>query len=101
MPDDENDRSTVQSLKSLRDTGSLDEATFADLSNGYRYLRSVDHQARLVVGRSPALPLPQQSAFGDIARRLGCAGAESLSSELTKQMSSIHRAYERIMSEMK
>jgi len=99
LPDDGNDRSTAQSLKSLRDTGSLDEATFADLSDGYSYLRSVDHQARLVVGRSPALPLPQQSAFADIARRLGCAGAENLSSELAKQMSSIHRAYERIMSD--
>lgn len=99
VPDDENDRSTAQSLKRLRDTGSLDEETFAELSNGYRYLRSVDHQARLVVGRSAALPLPQQSAFADIARRLGCAGAEDLSSELATQMSSIHRAYERIMSE--
>jgi [glutamine synthetase] adenylyltransferase / [glutamine synthetase]-adenylyl-L-tyrosine phosphorylase len=99
VPDDENDRSTAQSLKSLRDAGSLDEATFADLSVGYRYLRSVDHQARLVVGRSAALPLPQQSAFADIARRLGCAGAENLSSELAKQMSSIHRAYERVMSD--
>ncbi|HYV23990.1 MAG TPA: hypothetical protein VE969_02040 [Pyrinomonadaceae bacterium] len=101
VPDDENDRSTAQSLKSLRDAGSLDEATFGDLSDGYRYLRSVDHQARLVVGRSAALPLPEQSAFADIARRLGCAGAENLSSELAKQMSSIHRAYERIISDKK
>lgn len=99
VPDDENDRSTGQSLRRLRDSGSLDETTFAALSDGYRYLRSVDHQARLVVGRSAALPLPQQSAFADIARRLGCAGAETLSAELAKQMSNIHRAYERIMSD--
>jgi glutamate-ammonia-ligase adenylyltransferase len=97
VPDDENDRSTAQSLRRLRDAGSLDEATFADLSDGYRFLRSVDHQARLVVGRSAALPLPQQSAFADIAQRLSCAGAETLSAELAEQMSSIHRAYERIM----
>jgi glutamate-ammonia-ligase adenylyltransferase len=99
VPDDENDRSTAQSLNRLRDAGSLDEATFADLNDGYRFLRSVDHQARLVIGRSTALPLPQRSAFADIARRVGCAGAENLSSELAKQMSSIHRAYERIMSD--
>ncbi|HXI26706.1 MAG TPA: hypothetical protein VNG71_22835 [Pyrinomonadaceae bacterium] len=99
VPDDETDRSTAQSLKRLRDAGSLDRGTFDDLSDGYRYLRSVDHQARLVVGRSTTLPLPQQSAFADIARRLGCAGADNLSSELAKQMSSIHRAYERIMSD--
>jgi glutamate-ammonia-ligase adenylyltransferase len=99
VPDDENDRSTAQSLKRLRASGSLDETTFADLSDGYRFLRSVDHQARLVVGRSAALPLPQQAAFADIARRLDCASAEDLSSALAKQMSRIHDAYERIMSD--
>ena len=99
VPDDENDRSTAQSLNRLRNAGSLNAATFADLSEGYRYLRSVDHQARLIVGRSAALPLPQQSAFADIARRIGCANAETLSLELATQMSSIHRAYERIMSD--
>jgi [glutamine synthetase] adenylyltransferase / [glutamine synthetase]-adenylyl-L-tyrosine phosphorylase len=99
VPDDENDRSTAQSLRRLRDAGSLEEATFAELSDGYRFLRSVDHQARLVVGRSTALPLPQQAAFADIARRLGRAGAETLLSELAKQMNSIHRAYEQIMSD--
>jgi glutamate-ammonia-ligase adenylyltransferase len=99
VPDDESDRSTAKSLERLRDAKSLDQATFTDLSNGYRFLRSVDHQARLIIGRSAALPLPAHPAFADIARRLGCAGADGLSSELAAQMSSIHRAYERIMSD--
>lgn len=99
VPDDESDRSTGRSLHRLRDAGSLDESTFRDLSDGYMFLRAIDHQARLIVGRAATLPLPEQPSFTDIARRVGLVNAENLTSELRTHMNAIRRAYQRIMTD--
>ena len=99
VSDDEVDRSTACSLERLRDAGSLDESTFIELRDGYSFLRSIDHQARLIVGRSATLPLPEQPAYADIARRVSCADADDLTWELRRHMTAIRRAYERIMND--
>jgi glutamate-ammonia-ligase adenylyltransferase len=97
VPDDEADRTTRSTLARLRDAGALDETDFRALDEGYALLRSVDHQLRLIVGRSAWLPLPQHPAFRDIARRLGYEDAAELARELSVSMTKIRGAYERIM----
>jgi glutamate-ammonia-ligase adenylyltransferase len=97
VPDDDEDRSTPATLRRLQAAGSLDETNFVTLDRGYALLRSVDHQSRLMLGRSGRQPAPEQPAFRDLARRLGFEGAAELMKELTVRMSGIRQAYESIM----
>jgi glutamate-ammonia-ligase adenylyltransferase len=97
VQDDEADRTTRSTLERLRDAGALDETDFRALYEGYALLRSVDHQLRLIVGRSAWLPLPQHPAFRDIARRLGYDDPTELTRELSENMTRIRGAYERII----
>jgi [glutamine synthetase] adenylyltransferase / [glutamine synthetase]-adenylyl-L-tyrosine phosphorylase len=97
VQDDEEDRTTRATLRRLHAAGSLNEADFRVLHDGYALLRSADHQLRLIVGRSAHLPLPGHPAFCDIARRLGYDDATKLTRELAGHMTGIRKAYERIL----
>lgn len=97
VQDDDKDRSTPATLQRLRVSGSLDEADFTALNDGYALLRSVDHCLRLMSGRSGRLPSPERPAFRDLARRLGYGSAAGLMKELSARMTSIRRAFDRIM----
>jgi glutamate-ammonia-ligase adenylyltransferase len=97
VQDDYQDRTTIETLRRLRVAGSLGEADFLALADGYALLRSVDHQLRLIVGRSARLPAPEHPAFRDIARRLGYDDAVELMKQLTVCRAGIRRAYESIM----
>ncbi|HSP62667.1 MAG TPA: hypothetical protein VLQ90_06775, partial [Pyrinomonadaceae bacterium] len=97
VQDDIDDRTTTATLGRLRTTGSLNEADFLALAGGYALLRAVDHQLRLILGRSARLPAPAHPAFRDIARRLGYVAAAELTKELNLRMREIRGAYERIM----
>jgi glutamate-ammonia-ligase adenylyltransferase len=98
VKDDESDRTTATTLRRLRDAGSLDTRDFAALDEGYTLLRSVDHQLRLIVGRSARLPLPEHPALRDIALRVGFDDAAELTRQLSASMSGIRGAYERVLS---
>ena len=91
------DRTTLQMLKSLREAGSINQEDHQTLSNGYHLLRAVDHQLRLIVGRSATLPAPEQPAFADIARRLNFNTADELAKLLLARMKEIRITYDRIM----
>ncbi len=97
VPDDDKDRTTLKMLGLLRETGSIDENSFASLYDGYRLLRSIDHEMRLVVGRSANLPAAGHAALADIARRLKYATSDVLVAELQTRMANIRAAYERIL----
>ena len=97
VQDDEADRTTAATLRRLRDAGSLDTPDFAALDEGYALLRSVDHQLRLIVGRSARLPLPEHPALRDIALRVGFDDAAELTRQLSASMSGIRSAYERVL----
>ncbi|MDX6446651.1 MAG: [glutamine synthetase] adenylyltransferase / [glutamine synthetase]-adenylyl-L-tyrosine [Blastocatellia bacterium] len=97
VKDDEVDRTTAATLRRLSEAGSLDRWDFAALNDGYTLLRSVDHQLRLIVGRSARLPPPEHPAFLDIARRAGYQDAAELTRGLSESMSGIRSAYARIM----
>ncbi len=97
VPDDDLDRTTLGMLGRLHDAGSIEDQNFRALLDGYRLLRSIDHEARLIVGRSSTLPVATHAAFADIARRLGYENEAALNTELRERMSDIRAAYERIM----
>jgi glutamate-ammonia-ligase adenylyltransferase len=97
VPDDERDRTTLRMLEQLREAKSLDEKDFQALHEGYRLLRSVDHELRLIVGRSATLPASGHAALADIARRLEYSTPGSLLDELESRMRDIRAAYERVM----
>lgn len=97
VPDDYEDRSTPATLRRLLAAGSLDKTNFVTLDEGYALLRLVDHQVRLMVGRSGRQAAPEHPVFRDIARRLGYGGAAELIKELTVRMTGIRRAYQSIM----
>lgn len=91
------DRTTLRMVTSLREAGSISQEDHQTLSDGYNLLRAVDHQLRLIVGRSATLPALEQPAFADIARRLGYPTAEELANVLVERMKEIRTTYERIM----
>jgi [glutamine synthetase] adenylyltransferase / [glutamine synthetase]-adenylyl-L-tyrosine phosphorylase len=97
VPDDESDRTTLHTIRRLQAEGSLAEREAQALRSGYELLRAVDHQLRLIVGRSATLPAPEQPAFLDIARRLSFGSEAELSAKLRERMQTIREAYERIM----
>ena len=84
-------------MSSLREAGSINQQDHQTLSAGYNLLRAVDHQLRLIVGRSATLPALEQPAFADIAQRLDYPTAEELAGVLVERMQEIRTAYERIM----
>lgn len=97
VPDEGDDRSTAFTLERLREEGSLSEEDCSILTGGYSLLRSIDHNLRLIVGRSTRLPDPNHVTARDIARRMGFGSFGELQQTLTDQMQSIRAAYNRIV----
>jgi glutamate-ammonia-ligase adenylyltransferase len=94
---DEGERSTRASLLRLRDAGSIDEADFQTLREGYALFRKLDHHLRLLAGRSTRLPSAQDHPIlRDLARWTGYPSAAALVADLAAHMSAVRDAYERI-----
>jgi [glutamine synthetase] adenylyltransferase / [glutamine synthetase]-adenylyl-L-tyrosine phosphorylase len=96
--DEGDDRSTAFTLERLREEGSLSEEDFVVLSSGYSLLRSIDHNLRLVVGRSTRLPDPNHPTARDVAMRVGFGSVAEMQKELSEEMRAIRAAYNRILS---
>jgi glutamate-ammonia-ligase adenylyltransferase len=97
VPDDEDDRTTPGMLERLRAAGSITEPNFQRMFAGYHLLRAVDHELRLIIGRSATLPQSDSAAFADIARRLGYNAPHDLEHDLISGMKQIRQAYDGIM----
>jgi glutamate-ammonia-ligase adenylyltransferase len=95
--DEGEDRSTSFTLERLLEEGSLSADEFDTLSTGYSLLRSVDHNLRLVSGRSTHLPEPEHSTARDIAMKLGFESPLDLQKTLFEEMSAIRETYNRIL----
>ena len=97
VTDEGEDRSTAVTLERLREEGSLSEDDFTVLSEGYSLLRSIDHNLRLIVGRSTRLPDPSHLATKDVATRMGFASGAELHETLISQMRAIRETYDRVL----
>jgi glutamate-ammonia-ligase adenylyltransferase len=91
------DRSTAFTLERLREEEVMSEEDYSALSSGYGLLRSVDHNLRLIMGRSARLPEPHHATARDVASKMGFESAASLTETLTQQMRLIREAYNRIL----
>ncbi len=91
------DRSTAFTLERLREEGSLTEDDFLTMSTGYSLLRSIDHNLRLIVGRSTRLPDPNHVTARAVALRMGFPSVADLHQTLVEQMQSIRESYNRIL----
>jgi glutamate-ammonia-ligase adenylyltransferase len=91
------DRSTAFTLERLREEGSLSEDDFSTMSTGYSLLRSIDHNLRLIVGRSTRLPDPNHVTARDVAGRMGFESVAELQQTLIEQMEAIRDSYNRIL----
>jgi glutamate-ammonia-ligase adenylyltransferase len=96
VPDDSEDRSTRAVLERLRETGSLSEDDHRAMKDGYGLLRALDHQLRLIVGRSTRLPAADHPSLRDIARKLNYVSPTELLDALSTHMQNIRAAYENI-----
>ncbi|MCA1618810.1 MAG: hypothetical protein LC795_05760 [Acidobacteria bacterium] len=97
LPDGEADRSTRATLQRLLDAGSLRPEDFDALCGGYTLLRRLDHELRLLAGRSTRLPSAEDHpVLRDLARRTGHASTPALTRELAERMAAVRAAYERI-----
>jgi glutamate-ammonia-ligase adenylyltransferase len=95
--DSGDDRSTAFTLERLREEGSLTEDDFSVMSSGYSLLRSIDHNLRLIVGRSTRLPDPNHVTARDVADRMGFESVTELQRTLLDQMEAIRDSYNRIL----
>src|SRR5215213_5977251 len=102
LPDAGDDRSTGATLGRLREAGSLSEEDYEALREGYALLRRLDHELRLLAGRSTRLPAAQDHpVLRDLARRARFASPAELTRELAARMSAVRAAYESITSATK
>ena len=99
VSDEGEDRSTQSTLERLHAAEALTAEDYDSLANGYALLRSVDHQLRLIVGKSTRLPAADHAVTTDIANRLGFHSATSLREMLIERMASIRSTYLRIISD--
>jgi len=97
IADEGEERSTRCTLERLREEGSLGEDDFEEISGGYELLRSVDHQLRLIAGRSTRLPKADHPVARDVAVKLGYESAAELHQAVDHNMKSIRESYKRIV----
>ncbi len=95
VADEGDNRSTQSTLERLEASGSLETSEYEALSHGYELLRTVDHQQRLILGKTAALPSTDHPAFREIAKKVGIASAAEFSGTLTERMQAIRQAYDR------
>ncbi|MEJ7578205.1 MAG: hypothetical protein WKF74_14515 [Pyrinomonadaceae bacterium] len=96
LPDEAEDRSTLNTIARLRRVSSLDDESGDALQQGYTLLRTLDHHLRLLVGRSTRLPVADTVLLNDLARLMNFASPAALIEELQLRMSEVRRALERI-----
>lgn len=90
-------RTTADILENLFEKGSLDAEDFEILSSGYRFLRRLDHELRLINGRSTRLPNVSHSLTAKVAARLNLDGASELLSTLVLHSIEIRRVFEKLL----
>lgn len=98
VPDRNPDRSTLGTLSRLNEAGALGAEEYEWLHEGYALLRSVDHQLRMIIGRSTRLRGFDHPALRDLARLLDFSSSTELLERLSERMSKVRLAYNRIIS---
>jgi [glutamine synthetase] adenylyltransferase / [glutamine synthetase]-adenylyl-L-tyrosine phosphorylase len=97
VPDIDPDRSTISTLARLRDASCLSGGDYESICSGYTLLRRIDHEQRLMSGRSAQLPALDHPVMQDVAKRLDYKNSETLFDDLDEKMRGIRTSYLRIL----
>ncbi|MGI8786788.1 MAG: hypothetical protein ACR2HG_03360 [Pyrinomonadaceae bacterium] len=97
VPDSEENRATDFTLEKLYENKSLAEEDFRNFSDGYEFLSELDHNLRLVAGRSSRLPIANQKALQTIIKRMKLASIQDLLEQLTVHRLSIRASFESVL----
>jgi len=97
LPNDSGNRSATATLDRLLQLSSLPKELHGDLSAGYTFLASLDHNIRLTVGRTSRIPDANRSALEAIASRMALSSTNELFDQLTLHRLSIRAAFESII----
>ncbi len=90
-------RSTTNMIEKLFIAGSLDENSYKAFRDGYAFLRELDHNLRLIVGRSSRLSSIEHPALNDIAKRMKISSSHELVEILQTCMKNIREAYKTVL----
>ena len=91
-------RSTSDKLISFRTAGVLSPEDFETLHPGHTFLTTLDHNIRLIIGRSNKFPRANKPALRTIAERMDIASPEYLFEQLALHRINIRAALDRILS---
>ena len=97
IPDKLDNRSTEFMLDRLRESGSLSVAHHDAVRDAYRFLSSLDHQLRLVIGRTTRLPVANEKALDTIAERMHLKDHTDLTGQLTLHRLNLRKAFDEIV----
>lgn len=97
VPEDAIKRSTTETLTKLRENNLLSEEDFQNFSKGYLFLSQLDHNLRLIIGRSTLLPIANPKALHTITQRLKLKSLDDLREKLTIHRLNIRASYENIL----
>lgn len=93
IPDQADNRSTLRSLQDLLNAQALSEDDHAVMSQGYAFLRDLDHRLRLSLGRFRRLPSAGNPALERVAREMGRGSATELIAKIESVKASIRSTY--------
>lgn len=90
-------RSTSAKLEAFHAAGVLSQEDFDSFHAGHAFLSTVDHNIRLIIGRSTKLPRANHSALHTIAERMGLSSPNDLLEQLTLHRINIRAAFDNVM----
>lgn len=96
LPDDPDSRSSDRILLTLREKGSLSEPDFNALNDGYKFLSSLDHAMRLIIGRSHVVPHAGKPHIGKVVERMSLRSVADLHANLSLHRIAIREAFDSV-----
>lgn len=97
VPDDDVDRSTRFMLDKLLANRSLTRDNYSSLADGNEFLSTLDHNIRLIAGRSSRLAQGNHALLESIARRMHVSSAGVLLENLALHRLAVRSAYDDII----
>lgn len=93
----EQTRSTSGKLEAFHQAGVLSPDDFAALHDGHAFLSTVDHNIRLIIGRSSKFPRANHVALNTIAERMDLSSPDELLTDLAIHRMNIRNAFDKIL----
>jgi glutamate-ammonia-ligase adenylyltransferase len=98
IQDEDAHRSTLPMLQLLGKRGILNDEQYKALSEGYLFLRGLDHALRLVSGRATRLPAAGHPLMNLVSQRLRLDSPEALLQKLTFYRVGIRECFDEMLS---